>query len=261
MRAPPATRGYGSGIPTEYLMRHSGVVAVYSRGIVLDVRPTGGAGGSRAGRLVTGIRRAEDVGRNGTERLDLVVPNVHAARRARRGRVDQERRQVVVSRAAAAHGERHVRAACDSAWCGVSGEHGDRRTGMPFRAYAAERAIVPHVAANVDDVPRRWGRQTYTRQVALVRWPAAASERNISEPDGVRLTAPCASCQVLHEAVAERDSVSPEQLGHPHHVVFSAPALQPRNLLLGTTGDARLRSLQLSVVVWMSAGVPTAADS
>ena len=74
--------------PREHLMRQIDVVAVNSSGIVLDVWPTGGAGGSRASRLVAGIRRAEDVGLNGTKRLDLVVPDVHAARRDRRSRVD-----------------------------------------------------------------------------------------------------------------------------------------------------------------------------
>ena len=82
-----------------------------------------------------------------------------------------------MGRTAAAHGERHVRSGRDSAWRGVSGEHSDRRTAVSFRAYAAERTAVPHVAADADDVPRRWGRQTYTRPVALVCWPAAAPER------------------------------------------------------------------------------------
>ena len=59
--------------PWEHLVRQSGVVAVNPRGILLDVWPTGGSRGSRASRLVAGISRAEDVGLDGTERLDLVV--------------------------------------------------------------------------------------------------------------------------------------------------------------------------------------------
>ena len=78
--------------PREHLVRQSGDIAVNPQGILLDVWPTGGAEGSRASRLVAGISRAEDVGLDGTKRLDLVVPDVHAARRGRRGRVDQERR-------------------------------------------------------------------------------------------------------------------------------------------------------------------------
>ena len=44
--------------PREHLMRHSGVVAVYSRGAVLDVRRTGGAGGSRASRSAAPNKRS-----------------------------------------------------------------------------------------------------------------------------------------------------------------------------------------------------------
>ena len=195
---------------------------------MLDVWPTGGAGGSRASRLVAGTRRAEDVGRNGTERLDLVVPDVHVARRARRGRVDQQRRQVVVGRTAAAHGERHVRSGRDSAWRGVSGEHSDRRTGVSFRTYAAERTVVPHVAANADDVPRRWCRQTYTRPVALVRWPAAAPERNIAEPDGVRLTAPCAPTRQRANAPTHQRTNAPtrQRANAPTRQRANAPTRQ-----------------------------------
>ena len=103
---------------------------------------------------------------------------------------------------AAAHGEFHVRSGCDSPWRDTSGEHSNRRTSVPFRANAAGRVIVPHVAADADDAPRRGSRQTHTRPVALVPRPAAASERNVSQPDGVRLTPPWARCQVRREAVA-----------------------------------------------------------
>ena len=100
---------------------------------------------------------------------------------------------------AAAHGELHVRSGCDSPWCDTGGEHSYRRTSVPFRSNAAERAIVPHVAADADDVPRRGGRQIHTRPDALTLQPAAASERNAAQPDGVRLTPPCARRQVRHE--------------------------------------------------------------
>ena len=141
---------------------------------------------------------------------------------------------------AAAHGEFHVRSDCDSPWCGVSGEHSDRRIGVSFRANAAERAVVPYIATDTDDAPRRGGRQTHTRPIALVPRPAAAPERNVSQPDGVWLTPPCARRQVRHGAVAKRDAVGPENLRHPHHVVLSAPALQSRHRHLGAASDASL---------------------
>ena len=68
-------------------MCQSGVIDVNPRVILLDVLPTGGAEGSRASRFVARVDRAEDVGLDGTERLDHVVPDVHAARRSRRRRV------------------------------------------------------------------------------------------------------------------------------------------------------------------------------
>ena len=64
--------------PWEHLVRQSDIIAANPRGILLDVWPTGGAEGSRASRLVAGISRAEDVGLDGTKRLDLVVPDAHA---------------------------------------------------------------------------------------------------------------------------------------------------------------------------------------
>ena len=82
------------------------------------------------------------------------------------------------------------------------GEHGDRCTSLPFRANAAERSVVPHVAADTDNIPRRGGRQVHTRPDALVRRSAAAPERNATQPDGVRLTPARACRQVEHEAIA-----------------------------------------------------------
>ena len=101
----------------------------------------------------------------------------------------------------AAHGELHVRSGCDSPWRGVRGEHGDRRIGVSFCADTAKRTVALHVAADADGAPRRGGRQTHTRPTALVPRPAAAPKRNAAQPDGVRLTSPCARRQVRHEAV------------------------------------------------------------
>ena len=55
----------------------------------------------------------------------------------------------------ATHGELHVRSGCDSPWRDVRGEHGDRRIGVSFCANTAKRAVVPYVAANADNAPRR----------------------------------------------------------------------------------------------------------
>ena len=65
--------------PRENLMWQSDVVTVNSGGILLGVWPTGGAGDSRESRLVAEVGRAEDVDLDGTEHLDLVMPDVHAA--------------------------------------------------------------------------------------------------------------------------------------------------------------------------------------
>ena len=69
-------------------MGRGDTVTVNSGGALLDVWPTGGAGNSRAGRLEAEVRRAGDMDLAGTERLDLVVPDVHAARGGWRGRID-----------------------------------------------------------------------------------------------------------------------------------------------------------------------------
>ena len=75
-------------VPRHYPMWQGGVVTVNSGGILLDVWPTGGAGGSIASRLLAEVGRAEDVDLDGAERLDLVMPDMHAARCGWRGRVD-----------------------------------------------------------------------------------------------------------------------------------------------------------------------------
>ena len=67
--------------PWGHLVRQSDIITVNPRSILLGVWPTGGAEGSRASRLEARISRAEDVGLDGAKHLDLVVPDVHAARR------------------------------------------------------------------------------------------------------------------------------------------------------------------------------------
>ena len=75
-------------VPRHYPMWQGGVATVNSGGALLDVWPTDGAEGSRASRLVAEVGRAEDGDLDGTERLDLVMPDVYAARCGWRGRFD-----------------------------------------------------------------------------------------------------------------------------------------------------------------------------
>ena len=138
---------------------------------------------------------------------------------------------------AAAHGELHVRSGCDSPWRDTSGEHSNRRTSVPFRSNMAERAVVPHVAADADDVPRRGGWQAHARPGALVLRPAprpnAMSHSRMASGSHRRARAARLNMKRPRSVMP-----SARKLGHPHHVVLPPPALQSRYRRFGAASVA-----------------------